>query len=93
MASRPWAGNEVRLATGIDLVDGNLRALVGDTAPFVARRAGQASIRFVAVPRHGILAAVAPCDDLRARPGVRSIEITALVGRAVSPRPPAPPTG
>ena len=75
----------VRLATGIDLIDGYLRALVGDTAPFVATRAGQASIRFVAVPRHGILAAVPPCDDLRARPGVRSIEITAPAGRAVAP--------
>lgn len=73
----------VRLATGIDLIDGYLRAIVGETAPLVATHDGRASIRFVTAPHRGILAAIPPCDDLRAQPGVRALEITAPAGRAV----------
>lgn len=74
----------VRLATGVDLIDGYLRALVGEAAPLVATHRGRASIRFVTAPHRGTLAAVPLCDDLRARPGVRSLEITVPAGREVA---------
>jgi S-sulfo-L-cysteine synthase (3-phospho-L-serine-dependent) len=74
----------VRLATGVDLIDGYLRALVGEAAPLAATRHGRASIRFVTAPHRGTLAAVPPCDDLRARPGVHSLEITVPAGREVA---------
>jgi cysteine synthase A len=75
----------VRLATGIDLIDGYLRALVGEAVPLLATRDHQASIRFVTASRPGTLTAVPSCDDLRARRGVRALEFTARAGRAVVP--------
>ncbi len=75
----------VRLATGIDLIDGYLRTLAGEAVPLVATRDQQASIRFVTASRPGTLTEVPSCDDLRARPGVRALELTARAGRAVVP--------
>jgi cysteine synthase A len=74
----------VRLSTGIDLIDGYLRALGGETPSLAARRCRSASIRFLVAPRAGTLEALPRVDDLLKIPGVDEIEITARPGRSVS---------
>ncbi len=75
----------VRLATGIDLIDAYLRALIGEMPTLSPSHHRLASIRFLVAPHAGMLDAPPDYDDLLAMPGVDAIEITKR-GRVSLPR-------
>lgn len=76
----------VRLATGIDLLEQQLRSVIGrpvDLTPACGVRF--AGIRFLLAPRAGTLAGVHGLAQARQLPGVDRVEIVAVPGSAVRP--------
>lgn len=75
----------VRLATGIDLLEQQLRASAGLPVRLKAARARHAGIRFIVAPRAGTLVEVAGTAKARAGPGVDSVVVTMAEGSWVRP--------
>lgn len=75
----------VRLATGIDLLEQQLRAVAGLPVHLDASRSLFAGIRFVLAPAAGRLGAIRGAAAARRIPGVDRVEITAVPGATVQP--------
>lgn len=75
----------VRLATGIDLLEQQLRAFAGLPVRLTAARARHAGIRFIIAPLAGTLVEVVGTAKARGVPGVESVVVTMAAGRSVRP--------
>jgi S-sulfo-L-cysteine synthase (3-phospho-L-serine-dependent) len=75
----------VRLASGVDLLEQQLRAAVGRPVRLAADRARHAGIRFLIAGASGRLAEVRGVDAARSVPGVVRVAVTAAAGRTVRP--------
>ncbi|GAA3716110.1 pyridoxal-phosphate dependent enzyme [Streptomyces tremellae] len=75
----------VRTATGIDLVEQQVRAAAGYPVRLSADRSRHAGIRFLTARRAGRLAAVTGTAEAERVPGVERVVTTASPGRAVRP--------
>ncbi|HTI26326.1 MAG TPA: pyridoxal-phosphate dependent enzyme [Kutzneria sp.] len=73
----------IRLATGVDLVEQQLRLAAGLPVHLTARRSRAAAIQFLLADRAGTLAAVDGLDRARAIDGVDHVRITATTGAPV----------
>ena len=75
----------VLLATGIELLEQQLRAYAGLPVSLAPTRSAYAGIRFLLAPAVGTLRAVAGVDAALAVPGVDRVTLTAAPGMAVRP--------
>jgi cysteine synthase A len=75
----------VRLATGIDLIDQQVRSAAGRPVSLRASRSGQAGIRFLTAAQPGRLVEVTGVQKAEAVPGVDRVVVTGVVGRDVRP--------
>ncbi|MFJ9427683.1 pyridoxal-phosphate dependent enzyme [Streptomyces sp. NPDC101249] len=75
----------VRAATGIDLLDQQVRAATGRPLRLVADRARHAGLRFLTAPEHGRLIGVTGTAEAARVPGVESVVTTGTPGRVVRP--------
>jgi cysteine synthase A len=75
----------VALATGVDLLEQQLRAFAGLPVRLAPARSRRAGIRFLLPPAAGHLRAVAGTDAAREVPGVDRVVVTAAPGREVRP--------
>ncbi len=73
----------VRLATGIDLLEQQLRAAAGLPVTLTPTRSRYAGIRFLLSPADGRLAAITGLDAARHVPGVDRVTVTAVPGAEV----------
>jgi cysteine synthase A len=74
----------VRLATGVDLLEQQLRAFAGLPVLLDPVRARYAGVRFLLAPRSGRLVAIDGVATALAMPQVESVTITASVGATVA---------
>ncbi|MFJ9607382.1 pyridoxal-phosphate dependent enzyme [Kitasatospora sp. NPDC101176] len=75
----------IRLATGVDLLEQQLRAACGRPVELAGEREGFAGIRFLAADREGVLTGIGGVAEGERVPGVRRVVLTAAPGRAVRP--------
>jgi S-sulfo-L-cysteine synthase (3-phospho-L-serine-dependent) len=75
----------VRLATGVDLLEQQLRAAIGLPVQLTPSRERFAGIRFLLAPRSGRLVAAHGVAAARRVPGVDRVELTAAPGTPVQP--------
>ncbi|MFI5799707.1 pyridoxal-phosphate dependent enzyme [Streptomyces sp. NPDC051677] len=75
----------VHRATGLDLLQQQLRAVTGIPLDLAPRRAGSAGIRFLLAEESGTLRAVEGVEAARAVDGVAAVTVTAAEGAAVRP--------
>ncbi|GHE73699.1 pyridoxal-phosphate dependent enzyme [Streptomyces vinaceus] len=75
----------IRLATGSDLLEQQIRAAAGLPVDLAARRSGHAGIRFLLADRPGTLASVDGIAEALAADGVERVTVTATPGRSVRP--------
>ena len=75
----------VRLATGIELLEQQLRAAVGLPVHLTPAHGRFAGIRFLLAPLAGTLDGVHGVEQARRIPGVDRIEVTAAAGAVVQP--------
>ncbi|MFJ6515814.1 pyridoxal-phosphate dependent enzyme [Streptomyces sp. NPDC091406] len=75
----------IRLATGSDLLEQQIRAAAALPVDLAADRSGHAGIQFLLADRPGTLEAVAGADEARALDGVERVTVTAREGAAVRP--------
>jgi cysteine synthase A len=75
----------VRLATGIELLEQQLRAAAGLPVDLAPAHAGVAGIRFLLAPSAGTLVAVRGVHRARRIPGVDRVEVTAATDAPVRP--------
>lgn len=75
----------VRLATGIDLLEQQLRVFAGLPVRLTPTRDRWAGIQFLLAPRAGVLADVSGTAAARREAGVESVVVTAQPGTAVRP--------
>ncbi|GAB3460714.1 pyridoxal-phosphate dependent enzyme [Actinophytocola sediminis] len=75
----------IRLATGVDLLDQQLRAAVDQRPELTATRHRHAGIQFLTAPDTGTLRTVAGVERALEVPGVRQVLVTAEPGRQVGP--------
>jgi S-sulfo-L-cysteine synthase (3-phospho-L-serine-dependent) len=75
----------VRLATGIELLEQQLRAFAGLPVRLTATRARRTGIRFIMAPQAGTLVEVAGTAKARGVPGVDSVVVSATAGSSVRP--------
>jgi cysteine synthase A len=75
----------IRPATGIDLLDQQIRAAAGRPVRLEADRSRHAGIRFLTAPRPGRLVAVTGVEEAAAVPGVDRVTVTGVAGREVRP--------
>ncbi|MFJ7166376.1 pyridoxal-phosphate dependent enzyme [Streptomyces globosus] len=75
----------IRLATGSDLLEQQIRAAAGLPVDLAARRSGHAGIRFLLADRPGTLASVDGTGEALAAEGVERVTVTAAAGRPVRP--------
>ncbi|MEV5161083.1 pyridoxal-phosphate dependent enzyme [Streptomyces sp. NPDC053728] len=75
----------VRAATGVDLLDQQLRAVTGRPLALAADRARHAGLRFVTAPDAGRLTGISGTAAAARVPGVASVVTTAVPGRTVRP--------
>ncbi|MFE3742583.1 pyridoxal-phosphate dependent enzyme [Streptomyces sp. NPDC059134] len=75
----------VRAATGIDLMDQQIRAATGRPLRLVADRARCAGLRFLTASDHGRLTGVTGTAEAAGIPGVESVVTTGTPGRLVRP--------
>ncbi|MFD4738941.1 pyridoxal-phosphate dependent enzyme [Streptomyces virginiae] len=73
----------IRLATGVDLLDAQLRAALGLPPHLKAEEAGHAGIQFLLADTDGTLTAVHGADAAAAVEGVESVLVTAAPGAPV----------
>ncbi|GEB49311.1 MULTISPECIES: pyridoxal-phosphate dependent enzyme [Streptomyces] len=75
----------VRAATGIDLLEQQVRAAAGLPVHLEAHRARHAGLRFLTAPEAGRLVAVTGTAAAERVPGVLAVVVTGAPGRAVRP--------
>jgi cysteine synthase A len=75
----------IRVATGLDLVEQQLRAASGLSPALGPVRSGHAGIQFLLPDRPGVLKSVAGVEEAAAIPGVERVVITGASGKAVRP--------
>ncbi|MEV7601399.1 pyridoxal-phosphate dependent enzyme [Kitasatospora sp. NPDC089797] len=75
----------IRPATGIDLLDRQIRAAAGLPVDLTPERSRSAGIRFLVAAEEGRLAAVDGVERAAAVPGVERVTVTAVPGRPVRP--------
>jgi S-sulfo-L-cysteine synthase (3-phospho-L-serine-dependent) len=75
----------IRAATGVELLDAQLRAATGLPVTLTPTGKGYAGIRFLTADRAGILAGVDGVEEARRRAGVRGVTVTAAPGTRVRP--------
>jgi cysteine synthase/biotin carboxylase len=75
----------IRLATGIDLLEQQVRAFAGLPVQLTSTRSRRAGIRFILAPRAGRLAEVAGPDKARGVPGIERVVVTVAAGASVRP--------
>ncbi|MER7753335.1 pyridoxal-phosphate dependent enzyme [Kitasatospora sp. NPDC097643] len=75
----------IRLATGADLLEQQLRAACGQPVELAGGRTGFAGIRFLTAEREGVLAGIAGVEEAGRIGGVHRVVLTAAPGRAVRP--------
>lgn len=75
----------IRPATGIDLLEQQIRGAAGLALRLVPDRARHAGIRFLTAARAGRLAAVSGVEQASAVPGVDQVTVTGAIGREVRP--------
>lgn len=75
----------IRLATGVDLLEQQLRAACGRPVELTGGQGGSAGIRFLAADREGVLTGIGGVADGERVPGVQRVVLTAAPGRAVRP--------
>ncbi|WP_416969918.1 pyridoxal-phosphate dependent enzyme [Streptomyces sp. 4F14] len=75
----------IRLATGVDLLEQQLRAAVGLTPALTPTREGHAGIQFLIPGREGVLTRVDGVPEATAVPGVDRVRITGRPGARVRP--------
>ncbi|AEB45536.1 pyridoxal-phosphate dependent enzyme [Micromonospora maris] len=75
----------IRLATGLNLVERQLRAASGLPLEPLAPATRYAGIRFLTTATTGVLHAVDGAEEAAALPGVHDVTVTARVGAAVGP--------
>ncbi|MEV0644087.1 ATP-grasp domain-containing protein [Phytomonospora sp. NPDC050363] len=75
----------VRLATGVDLLEQQLRAAAGLPVRLDPTRAGHAGIAFLLSPGDGVLTSVSGAAEARAVPGVERVTLTTEPGSRVHP--------
>jgi cysteine synthase A len=75
----------VRLATGIELLEQQLRAFAALPVRLTPTRARRAGIRFILAPQAGTLVEVVGVAKARGVPGVDSVVVTAGIGSSVRP--------
>ncbi|MGN9909259.1 ATP-grasp domain-containing protein [Phytohabitans sp. LJ34] len=74
----------VRLSTGVDLIEQQLRCATGEPLRLPEMRTGRwAGIRFVTAPRRGVFAGVTGIEQARRHPGVVRAAVTMRPGTAV----------
>jgi cysteine synthase A len=74
----------IRHATGIDLLEQQLRGAAGQTPRLEAQPTGYAGIQFLLPPAAGTLAAVHGIEQAERSPGVEQVVVTARIGSAVA---------
>lgn len=75
----------IRLATGTDLLEQQLKLALGGTPDVARRHHRTAGIRFLTADREGVFAGVENLDEARAIPGVERVVITKAEGQSVRP--------
>ncbi|MDG4797034.1 pyridoxal-phosphate dependent enzyme [Micromonospora sp. WMMD1082] len=75
----------IRLASGLDLVERQLRAAAGLPVEPLAPPTRYAGIRFLTTATSGVLRAVDGVEEAAALPGVRDVTVTARPGATVGP--------
>ncbi|WP_239144282.1 pyridoxal-phosphate dependent enzyme [Streptomyces sp. SID14515] len=75
----------IRLATGRDLLEQQIRAAAALPVDLAADRSGHAGIQFLLADRTGTLETVAGADEALALDGVERVTVTAREGAAVRP--------
>jgi cysteine synthase A len=75
----------VRIATGVDLLEQQLRAALRLPVLLPERAARYAGVRFLTSPEAGVLEQVAGLPQARAVPGVERVTVTAPPGTRVAP--------
>ncbi|WP_433535150.1 pyridoxal-phosphate dependent enzyme [Micromonospora sp. CA-249363] len=75
----------IRAATGVELLDAQLRAATGLPVTLTPTGKGYAGIRFLTADRAGILAGVDGVEEARRRAGVRGVTVTAAPETRVRP--------
>ncbi|GLZ77540.1 argininosuccinate lyase [Actinorhabdospora filicis] len=75
----------IRLATGVDLLEQQIRAAAGLPVDLTGGATGRAGIAFLTVPAPGVLTGVAGVEAARAIPGVHAVTVTAAPGASVRP--------
>jgi cysteine synthase A len=75
----------VRLATGVDLLEQQLRGVAGLPVQLTPARSRYAGIQFLTADRAGTLAGIAGIEAARQVPGVDRVAVTAAPGTAVHP--------
>ncbi|MGA5063616.1 pyridoxal-phosphate dependent enzyme [Streptomyces exfoliatus] len=75
----------IRLATGSDLLEQQIRAAAGLPVDLAATRTGHAGIQFLLAARPGTLASVDGTDAVLAADGIERVTVTATAGQAVRP--------
>ncbi|XVS67657.1 pyridoxal-phosphate dependent enzyme [Actinosynnema sp. CA-299493] len=75
----------IRLATGVELLEQQLRAAAGLSPDLTPSDSGCAGIAFLLAPVPGVLRAVDGVSDAGAVPGVTAVTVTARVGATVRP--------
>lgn len=75
----------VRLATGVDLMEQQLRAMTGLPLLLEPSRSRVAAIRFLIAPTAGVLAGIEGVEEASRVPGVNRIVVTAKNGSFVEP--------
>ncbi|WP_367127898.1 pyridoxal-phosphate dependent enzyme [Saccharothrix sp. HUAS TT1] len=75
----------IRLATGVELLEQQLRVAAGLPPDLAPSDDGCAGIAFLLAPRPGVLRAVTGAADAEAVPGIARVTVTAQVGATVRP--------
>ncbi|MCX4710131.1 pyridoxal-phosphate dependent enzyme [Streptomyces griseus] len=75
----------IRLATGRDLLEQQIRAAAALPVDLAADRSGHAGIQYLLADRPGTLETVAGADEAQALDGVERVTVTAREGAAVRP--------
>ncbi|GAA3084292.1 pyridoxal-phosphate dependent enzyme [Streptosporangium carneum] len=75
----------IRLATGVELLNQQLRSAIGETPDLEPTHRRFAGIRFLVADREGVLAEITGVERAHQVPGVKQVVITANSGQTVRP--------
>ncbi len=75
----------IRLVTGTDMLEQQIRSVVDDTISLNTEARGVAGIQFLIADREGILLDIEGVNEAAKVPGVKVVQVTAKVGALVQP--------